>query len=280
MWRLLFGGSKRLDDVEDGQSALARENRSLRAKVARLEAMLVQRRADDIVGARDCLIPVPRPGSSAARLLGQNRALRKAAKAADARADRVVEAAMVDMFAVADGLEADGLAQAAADVRARADALVARAKAPPVDSSAEVSVELYGELVRSSWASVDHLAAADDWIARVRALEPTTTTVLALDDQRRRVAGLGGLIVSTLLSSGPSAAGEVLRGAIDVTEDGFAVGAEATLYALAGALGDGWTEDVRTAWSLAIDAISKALGFPGHGAPIFSLDDSLGISQG
>lgn len=278
VFRFLFRGSQRLDTVEDKQDKLVRENRALRAKLARVEACLVTRRADDIVGSRDCLIPVPRPGSAAARLLGQNRALRKAAKAADARADRVVRGALVDMFAVADGLEARGLADVAADIRTRADALVAASQTIAVDSTAEVSVDLYAEHVRTSWALIDHVKAADDWLARCHALEPTTGRGSPMKPED--LAALAGLVVSTLLASGSAEAAEVVRSQGDVTDDAFSVGAEAALYALAGALGDGWTEDVRAAWSLAIDDVAKALGLPGHGASIFSMEDSLGNSAG
>lgn len=276
VFRFLFGGSQRLDTVEDKQDKLVRENRALRAKLARVEASLVTRRADDIVGSRDCLIPVPRPGSSAARLLGQNRALRKRAKDADARADRVVRGALVDMFAAADGLEARGFPDVASDLRARADALVASSRAVAVESTAEISVDLYAEHVRASWALIDHVKAAEDWLARCHALEPSSGR--GAPTQPEDLAALAGLVVSTLLASGPAEAADVVRSRGDVTEDSFSVGAEATLYALAGALGDGWTEDVRTAWSLAIDDVAKALGFPGHGASIFSMEDSLGIS--
>lgn len=278
VFRFLFGGPKRLDSIEDATSALARENRALRAKVARLEVALVQRRADDILGARDALIPVPRPGSAATRLLTQNRLLRKRAKVADERADVVIEGALVDMFAVADGLEARGHGDAAADVRARADALVAKVRAVnTVEPVAEISVELYADLVRSTWRAFDHVKAAEDWLARFAALEPISARGAPITPAE--FAALAGLVVSSLLTSGPRAAADVIRQHADVTDDSFAVAAEATLYALAGALGDDWTEENRTAWALAIDAVAKALGVTNTGAAIFSSEDSLGISQ-
>lgn len=275
MFKFLFGGPKRLEDVEDGQAALARDNARLRAKLARLEIGLVQRRADDILGARDCGIPIPRPGSAAARLLVQNRGLRKRTKAAEARAEQVVETALADLFSVADNLEHAGLASAAIVVRERADALVAKVKAVEAPMAAEVSVDLYAEHVRTTWNAVDHWRVADDWLTRFDALAPSAHRPRDAAD----VAAIGGLVVSTLLSSGPQAAADIIRRGPALTEDACAVGAEATLYALAGQLGDAWTEDVRAAWSLAIDDVIKALGFPGNNTTIFSMEDSLAMSQ-
>jgi len=272
MFEFLFG-TKRL---AEGQEALRRENRVLRAKLARLEIALVQRRAEDIVGSRDALIPVPRPGSSAHRLLGQNRALRRRAKAAEDRADRAVEEALVEVYAAADAIS-DRDPTLAGTVRERADRLITKLRAiiaPRVESS----VDLYADCVRTTWADVDHVQVADDLLTRLHALDSQASRgrLSSAPD----LAALAGLVVSTLLEGGPVAAADVIRSRAEVTEDLCALGGEALLFALALALGTRWTEDVRTAWALAVDDVTKALGFPGHGGAIFSMEESIAMIGG
>lgn len=269
MLRFLFG-NKRLDGVETQQAALRRENSALKARLAHLESALVKRRAEDIVGSRDCLIPVPRPGSSAHRLLTQNRTLRRRAKEAEARSDQAVEAALVEVFAVADVLQHREPALADT-VRGRAENLAAKVRAigDPVESSAE----LYADHVRSTWSEVDHVQVASDFLVRLAALDVRVRSMPG------DLAAIAALTIATLLSSGPVAAADVIRSHGEVTEDLCAVAGEALLYALALALGARWTEDVRTAWSVAIDDVAKALGFLGHGGAIFSMEDSVAISS-
>jgi hypothetical protein len=264
MLGFLFPDKRRLEAVENKATATAQENRVLRAKISRLELELVRRRADVIVGSRDCFVPVPRPGTAAARLLSQNKALRRRASVAEDRAVAAVVAASRDLIRAAEGLERAGDVASAAELRARAASLA--------DPKQEVSDGRHYETLRPFWDSVRPLGLARTFLTRLYALEPG----IGMGQMPTDVEAAEAIktVMEALLEGGAAEAASVLQSLVEVTEDLCSLGAEAAAYALAAELGDAWTEEIRQEWCQAIDDIARALGESAADATAISLDDS------
>lgn len=259
----MFG---RLWRKPDKTGALERTNRVLLARVARLEAQLAHRRADELLSARDGLLPLPRPGSSGAKLLSRNRALQRRLQGLLAEREGVAQE-LLDASADAAAAGKTALAQS---LRRRAAAIRDAQQVTPLEVEAVGPADFDGGVVAQSWATVQATGRfADDVSTRVVALEPRCGRVHLTrawcDD-----------VVIAAVTRGAQAAADLIRAEWpDVSEDRYAVAAEAVLYGLAASLGSRWTESVRGAWCGAIDAVARSLGLSGmSGAVLFTAEDS------
>lgn len=260
-------------------AAIAAENRQLRRRLERLELEVVRRRTDDILSTRDHLMPVPRPGTSAAKLLSRNRALQKRLQALLLERQSIA----LDLVDAANEARAAGLPKLARSFRERAEELQDVARGTPVEVEAvdSSSFDEHAATVLATWRAVDKDAFAQQWWARLTALEPRASS----RGMPPGLATLAEILVLTLAGrpaagetrSGPARAAEFLRSTavgVEITDDSYAVAAEATLYALALQLGSAWTEDARLAWCQGIDAVARGLGLAGmSGTVLFSSDE-------
>lgn len=260
-----FKGDDEVTRLKSRVARLERENNRMRSD-------LVSRRSDDILATRGELLPMPRPGSSGARLLARNRALQRRVQSLIGERAAVAQ----ELLDAANDAAAAGRPQLARALRGRASALADAAQGTPlevetIDSS---TFDVGAITVVRSWRDLDAARWVGLFWSRVRALDATigpAPHALAL-----RVQG-----VSDALALGPRGVAEVIADACPkLTEDRFAVGAESVLYAMAVSLGTRWNEEVRSAWCSCIDAVSRSLGFGGmSGAVLFSTDESSGESR-
>ncbi len=206
------------------------EIRRLRRRVVSLDLELARRRSDDILAARACGVPVPRPGSAGARLLSENRTLRRHVERLE------------------------------------------RGEADPPRELAQLTPAIATE-IETSWARADRAAVI--LVARRRVVALTGWDRMPDADELALAADHA---VEALVGDGPIAAARVIE-PYEVTADGYAVGAEALLFALAGDHGPPWFGEPRRAWTVGLDALAVALGFPEiSGTGLFSTDESTDIS--
>lgn len=253
-----FFGRRRAAQLEEQLCSLKSDNRGLRARLQCVELELTRRRADAVAGARLSRAP------NAPHL------------------DGPIAVAVDGLLAVADDLENSSSREAVGrDIRARTDAIVASLRHASEPQPGELDRrEEYADIVRGTWDAVDRNGVARNITTRIAALDPRFSSVTRLAPGH--VVEVAAPTISALLDDGPVAAALALRAVdgIDLDGDTYALGAEATLYALALALGGRWTDATREAWCLAIDDVALALGFKKNETTEFSCGDSLLESLG
>ena len=217
---------RRLFGLDSQDTELAR----LRRRVAAQDVELARRRSDDILAARVCAVPLPRPGTAQAQLLSQNRALRRH------------------------------------NERLQHDPEATPTHDRPLLSAASASE------IDASWRRADREHVV--WTAHRRVIELTGWSLPDLEELRL----VADALVTSLVVDGPSLAARIIE-PYQISDDGFAVGVEAVMFALAADHGPAFFGVTRAAWAAGLDALATSLGVCGTaGATVYSSTDSSDIT--